>query len=42
MACVARPPHGPSFWKSKKDKVDEWVKAGGAVEPVETDKKRKE
>ena len=30
------------LWKFKKDEVDEWVKAGGAAEPVETDKKRKE
>jgi len=30
------------LWKSKKDKVDEWVKAGDAVVPAETDKKRKE
>lgn len=30
------------LWKFKKDEVDAWVKAGGASEPVETDKKRKE
>ncbi|WP_320056481.1 helix-turn-helix domain-containing protein [Desulfuromonas thiophila] len=30
------------LWKFKKDEVDEWVKASGAAEPAETDKKRKE
>jgi len=30
------------LWKFKKDEVDEWVKAGGAAEPAETNKKRKE
>jgi hypothetical protein len=30
------------LWKFKKDEVDAWVKAGGAAEPTETDKKRKE
>jgi excisionase family DNA binding protein len=26
------------LWKFKKEQVDEWVEAGGAAEPVETDK----
>ncbi len=30
------------LWKFKKDEVDAWIKAGGAVEPVETNNKRKE
>lgn len=30
------------LWKFKKDEVDAWVKAGGAAEPAETGKKRKE
>ena len=30
------------LWKFKKDEVDAWVKAGGAAEPVETNKTRKE
>ena len=30
------------LWNFKKDEVDEWVKAGGAAEPAETNKKRKE
>ena len=30
------------LWKFKKDEVDAWVKAGGAAEPAETDKKGKE
>ncbi len=40
MACL--PTALGRLWKFKKDEVDEWVKAGGAAEPVETDKKRKE
>jgi len=30
------------LWKFKKEQVDAWVEAGGAAEPAETDKKRKE
>jgi len=30
------------LWKLKKEQVDAWVEAGGAAEPAETDKKRKE